>query len=71
MRIAVFLPTISVSQDQTLECELTDLSGAAVDAATHSSSVAERWRPAVVAVAVSFIVTNLEQESQRPVQTAF
>lgn len=69
--MCLILPTISVSQDQTRECELTDLSGAAVDAATHSSSVAERWRPAVVAVAVSFIVTNLEQESQRPVQIAF
>lgn len=69
--MCLILPTISASQDQTRECELTDLSGAAVDAATNSSSVAERWRPAVVAVAVSFIVTNLEQESQRPGQIAF
>lgn len=67
----LILPTISVSQDQTRECELTDLSGAAVDAATHSSSVAERWRPAVAAVAVSFVVTNLEQEPQRPGQAVF
>lgn len=43
------------------ECELTNLSRTTVDAAALSSFVAERWRPAVVAVAVSVVVTNLQQ----------
>lgn len=59
--ILLIFPTINVSHNQTHECELTNLSRTAVDAAAWSSSVAERRRPAIVAVAVSFVVTNLQR----------
>lgn len=69
VNLSIYLPashfvqisTISVSHNKMHECELTNLSRTAVDAAAWSSSVAERRRPADVAVTVSFVVTHLQR----------